>query len=76
MEGRFIRFKSDITLHEGGSEILGSWSGSFLGVVHHYSQTAAHLEHSQLPCFVVKSEVPPARIRGMPFRKKWVHETH
>ena len=37
MEGSFSRLKSDITPHEGGSEILGSWSGSFLGVVRHYS---------------------------------------
>ena len=72
MEGSFCRLESDITLCGGGSEILGSWSGSFLGVARHYSQNAAHLKHSQLPCFIVKLQVPPASIRGMPFRKNWV----
>ena len=53
MERSFSRLESDITLCGGGSEILGSWSGSFLGVAR---------------CFIVKLQVPPASIRGMPFR--------
>ena len=73
--GSFSQLKSDITLCGGGSEILGSWSGSFLGVARHYSQSAAHLKHSQLPCFIIKLQVPPASIRGISFRKNWATQS-